>query len=89
MFNYIIISVFVYLLAYIIFLFSNKIEYKKYFIAMFRGLESSSLRAPWKYSIFGLEYSLGILILVIASIAYYPALYTKKVVKYIIFKEEK
>lgn len=72
------------------FLFNLKepVDVSKYFRSMFESYRASKLRGLWKGIILTLEYTLGIVLAVLIKSAYYPALYIRKLLGFIMFSKE-
>jgi hypothetical protein len=85
LFNFFIVFCFIECILFTGFLLGLKkpVDENKYFQAMFRGYRSSKLRWFWKTLIFGFEYLIGIIILFIINVAYYPAELIRKMFRFI------
>ena len=73
------------------FLFGTRpqVDIKIYFQAMFQGFRNSELRAGWRTLIFGIEYFLGLVALLVVQLAWYPATCIRWTISKILFSKKK
>ena len=79
-----------YIILFVSFLIGKeRPNYGKYFVMMFNGYETSTLRIGWRVLILAIEYIIGIIVIAFVQLAYYPAFIIRLLIKMTLISKQR